>query len=754
MRREGMALPKVEVERRLAAIMVADVVGYSRLVEADEKHTLAALRTLHSEVIDPAIARHRGRIVKLTGDGFLADFASVVAAVAAAVDIQKGVAAEQVDILPARRIVFRIGVNLGDVVVEGDDLLGDGVNVAARLEQICPPGDVYVSGSAHDQLDGKLELRLDAVGEQHVKNIARPIRVYRVRLDGVARPAMRKMSWSRKLFPWAAAALALTVLAAAAWWFYPVRQAIPGPSMMVRPFDNLSDDKEQGYLAVGISEDLTTELARVPGLFVLSRTAAFDIDDPEKGAQQIAREMGVRYVLEGSVRRVGDDLRINAQLIDAASGGHLWAERYDGAWSDVLVLQNKVVSEVATALELRLTWSDGDATNGGTTNAAEYDAFLRGLELKSRGSPRDLAEAVQQFKRAIELDPTYGHAIAELAWVYYNSTGNEELERALGTGTLLETIKLAQATFSKAMRYPSARGYQLAGERHISHWESDLAIADLEHARTLDPSDVWNHRHLARAKILGGDAAEGLTNIEASLRVDPREVQWTTSLRGLAEFSLEHYADAAASLETTLNGPAPNNYNNLLPLMATYGKLGAADKANALRKDLDAYAEAYGDKGMTALLGPQHIPFMQLEDALRLQDGLIRAGIPDLPFDFDPKSKDRLSGDEMHALMYGHTIAGRVERAIDPGIKLIKDYKVGVPWSVTTSADGSSVRYIWGDIHNSGGRIHHEGDRDCLYFLYEKVCAAIFRNPSGTREQQNEYYWLIHWYLITFSVEQ
>ena len=416
--------------------------------------------------------------------------------------------------------------------------------MAARLEHICPPGGLLVSGSAYDQLDGKLDIELEAMGEQHVKNIARPIRVYGLRPSGVVKP--------HRLFLWAVVALILvTLVAAGAWWFYPVPQAIAGPSMVVLPFENLSNDKEQGYLADGISEDLTTELAQVPGLFVLSRTAASAYKGTDTSPRQIAREMGVRYVLEGSVRRAGDEIRINAQLIDGETGGHLWAKRYDGAWSDLLVLQNKVVSEVATALELRLALSDGDTTVGGTTNVVAYDAFLRGLELRLRGSPRDLAEAVGYFKRAIALDPTYGRAMAGLAWVYYIALGNQELEQALGTGTL-ETMKLAQTSFGEAMKYKSVSGYQLAAERHINHWESDLAIAALERAILLDPSDVWNYRQMAKAKILGGHAGEGLTFIEASLRVDPREFQWTTGLRGLAEFSLERYADAAASLEKTL----------------------------------------------------------------------------------------------------------------------------------------------------------------------------------------------------------
>ena len=651
--------------------------------------------------------------------------------------------------------MFRIGVNLGDVVVDGADIQGHGVNVAARLEQICRPGGVLISGSAYDQLDGKLDVTFHKLADQQVKNISKPIRTYGVRL-GQARRAPRptRKGRSPRLLQWGTVALVLLAVAvSAAWWLRPADETVCcGPSLAVLPFDNLSDDKEQGYLADGISDDLTTELARVPGLFVLSRTAALAYRDTNTDPKVVAAKMGVRHLLKGSVRRTGDNIRINAQLIDGKSGGNVWAQRYDGAWNDVLVVQDRVVSEVATALELRLTDTGKDATPGGTGSVAAYDAFLKGLALTSSTRPDDLPAAVLEFKQAINLDPAYGRAKAELAWVYYVSAGNEARQRALGTGTLA-TIALAQASFEDAMKYPSARAYQLAGERHINHWEADLAIADLERAIALDPSDVWNYRQMAKAKILGGHPDEGLAFIGASLRVDPREFQWTTALRGLAEFALEHYADAAASLEQTLAGPAPNRYDNLLPLMAAYGKLGAAEKANALRKQLDAYSLAYGDGEMTALLAAQHIPYTRPEDAVRFEEGLVRSGIPELPFDFDPASRDRLSADEMHALIYGHTVTGQVLQlgsAVDP--KLALDYKIGVPWSVTVSADGSAVSYVWGEVRNRGGHIHHEPGRDCFYFSYEKACAVVFRNPSGSRETRNEYYWLHHWYKIAFSV--
>ena len=734
--------------------MATDIVGYSRLIEADEKATLAAIRSLRSNVIDPAIAEHNGRVVKLMGDGAIVEFGSVVDAVACAVAIQRGARAQQRDILPERRIAYRIGVNLGDVVVEGDDLMGDGVNIAARLEQICPSGGLLVSAAAYDQLQGKIDMAFDDAGEQQVKNITRPVHVYSARIDGMARALPRKSSRPRWLMPAGAVAiLAVLVAGGGAWWLWPATSVDTKPSMMVLPFDNLSDDKEQGYLADGMSEDLTTELARVPGLLVMSRTAALTYKDKKVRPDQIAREMHVRYILEGSVRRAGEDLRINAQLIDATTGTHLWAERFDGAWSDVLTLQNRVVDNVALALELRLVRAVGDTSPGSTANPAAYDAYLQGLELEFRGSPQDFAGALTHFKRAIAIDPGYGKALAELAWIYEQSAGNEERQKALGTGQI-ETMHLAWDATQEALKHPSATVYQLIARRKTFNWQAEASIDALEHAIALDPSDVWNYREMALAKIFAGHPEEGLTYVAASLRVDPRDGGWPNWLRGLAEFSLERYPEAVASLEKNVAQATNPEYGDLLPLMSAYGHLGATEKAAALLPRILAYSKAYGDGGgMTVLLAAQHITYMKLEDVTRFQEGLLRAGIPELPFDFDPKSPDRLSGDEMHRLMFGHTIAGRVlDGATNAGTLQSKDFKSGVPWSVTVSADGSTYAYTWGEVADSGGHAHFEGNRDCFYFRDTRACAAIFRNPTGTRAEQNEYYWLHHWNLIAFSV--
>jgi len=341
----------VRAERRLVAILAVDIVGYSRLIEADESRTLAAMKAWRSEIFDPFVSDYHGRIVKLMGDGALVEFNSVVEAVGCAVASQKEVAARQIEIAPAQRLLLRMGINLGDVVVDGEDLLGDGVNVAARLEQMCEPGGLYVSGTAFDHLQGKFDLPLAFIGEHHVKNISRPVRVYRLSLEGNTDRSQGGPVRMRRWMVPVAVALLLLIGIPSAWFTLSrestdpasvARMAFPlpqKPSIAVLPFENLSSDPNQGYFADGMTDDLITELSKLSGIFVISRNSTFVYKGKPAKVQQVAEDLGVRYVLEGSVRREGNQVRVNAQLIDALGGQHLWAERYDGELSGVFGLQ-------------------------------------------------------------------------------------------------------------------------------------------------------------------------------------------------------------------------------------------------------------------------------------------------------------------------------------------------------------------------------------------------------------------------------
>ena len=364
------ATAEARVERRLAAILAADVAGYSRLMEADEEGTLAALRAVRRELGDPKIAEHRGRIVKTTGDGLLVEFASVVDAVRCAVEMQREMLARNAAIPAQRRIEFRMGINLGDRSIEDGDIFGDGVNIAARLEALAEPGGICLSAAAHEQVRDRLDITFDDLGEQQVKNIARPVRVYRVRPKGpLSTPGTPAPAGGRPGAPPRAGEGRVGVL------------PLPDkPSLAVLPFQNMTGDAEQEYFVDGMVEEITTAIARLPWLFVIARNSSFFYKGKAIDVKQVARELGVRYVLEGSVRKAGQRVRITGQLIDATTGNHIWADRFDGALDDIFDLQDRVASSVVGAIEPRLRLSEIErAAPKPTASLNNYDFYLRAL---------------------------------------------------------------------------------------------------------------------------------------------------------------------------------------------------------------------------------------------------------------------------------------------------------------------------------------------------------------------------------------
>src|SRR6266550_8216210 len=370
--------PAHQVERQLVAILAADVAGYSRLVGADEEGTLAQLRACRQELIEPCIAAHQGGVFKTTGDGMLVSFASPVEATRCAVEIQRGMTERNADVPDPKRLQFRIGINLGDVIVEDGDIFGDGVNIAARLEALAEPGGICISRTVRDQIRDRLPYPLEDRGEQSVKNIVRPVRVYALRPEAVAdlsassTPAMKPRRWGTTLATMLGGAAAVLVIALIiGWWLWPATKPSTAPSIaaatsisqplvaprlsiVVLPFANLSNDPDQQYFADGITEDLTTDLSRLAHMFVISRNTAFTYRNKPVDAKQIGRELGVRYVLEGSVRRSGNQLRVNAQLIDADMDAHLWAERFDRDTSDLFAVQDEITRRIAVALDIEL----------------------------------------------------------------------------------------------------------------------------------------------------------------------------------------------------------------------------------------------------------------------------------------------------------------------------------------------------------------------------------------------------------------
>ena len=372
--------------RKLTAILAADVAGYSRLMGADEEGTLNRLKAHRRELIDPKIAEHRGRIVKTTGDGMLVEFASVVDAVKCAVEVQKAMRERETDLAADQRVQFRIGVNTGDVIIDGDDIHGDGVNVAARLEALAEPGAICVSGVAWDQVRGKVAVSADDLGEKRLKNIERPIRVYRI--------APETETSERPTLP------------------------LPDkPSIAVLPFQNMSGDPEQEYFSDGVTEDIITALSRLRGFFVIARNSSFTYKGKSSDVRQVGRELGVRYILEGSVRKSGDRLRITAQLIDAISGNHLWAERYDRDLADIFSVQDEVTEGVVASIEPELYMAENlRSRTKAPANLDAWDLVMRAMSHLGKSTESDGRAAIDFLEQAVGRDPCYARAYALLAW--------------------------------------------------------------------------------------------------------------------------------------------------------------------------------------------------------------------------------------------------------------------------------------------------------------------------------------------------
>jgi len=479
------------LERRLAAILAADVAGYSRLMGSDEEDTLARLKVHRRELIDPKIGEHRGRIVKTTGDGILIEFPSVVEAVSCAVAVQQAMAERNAGTPDERRIVFRIGVNLGDVIVEDGDIHGDGVNIAARLEAIAEPGGICISEDAFRQVRGKVGAEFDDLGEQTLKNIARPLRVYRYR----------------------ALSAAATELPAAA---LPLPDK---PSLVVLPFQNMTGDAEQEYFVDGMVEEITTAISRLPWLFVIARNSSFVYKSRAVDVKQVARELGVRYVLEGSVRKAASRVRITGQLIDATTGNHIWADRFDGALDDIFELQDQVASSVASAIEPKLRQSEIErASRKPTANLTAYDLYLRALAQSYRYTQEGLTEAVVLARQALAIDPAYTPAAALVCLC----RGLQRIQGwgALSTEDVAEACRLARQAL-EAERDDAETISLAAWTLVFLAGEAEMAAAALDRALALNPNaaHAWSARGIIHAVRNQPEAA--IEALERARRLSP-----------------------------------------------------------------------------------------------------------------------------------------------------------------------------------------------------------------------------------------
>ena len=576
------------MERKLTTVLAADVVGYSALMERDEAGTHERLKAGRKELFEPEIARHHGRVFKLMGDGMLAEFGSVVDAVECAVSLQRGLAERNAEVPEEQRIQVRIGINLGEVIVEGDDRYGEGVNIAARLEQLADPGGICVSGKVAKEVEKKLAFGFEPMGAQQVKNIAEPVQAFRIRLDRTAMPRSVGLAKSKFRLRLTATSLVAVLLVAIAGfyglsrWVEDNGPPLPDkPSIAVLPFDNLSDDPQQAFFADGIAEDLMTDLSHLSGLFVIARNSSFAYKGKATDVRQVARELGVHYVVEGSVRRAGEQVRINVQLVDGLTGAHQWAERYDGAYADIFALQDKVTKAVVGALAVQLTGVEqATLSQHDTAVPAAYDSFLRGWEYYQRTTPEDYKKAIPYFERAVELDPKYGRAQAALAMVYFRSF-DQRWSGSLGISAD-QAFRKARDYLNLAKAHPTSTSHQVAGNISRERGWYDDALKEFAAAIALDPSDSWSYADQAYAMIWAGRPAEAEAQIEKAMRLDPRYPPVFLFYRGLAKFAQEQMPEAAKTFEEA------DRLNPDLPLLrlylaATYGLSGRVGRCHRRR---------------------------------------------------------------------------------------------------------------------------------------------------------------------------
>ncbi len=579
------------MERKLAAILCADVYGYSRLMGEDEEATLRTLSS-HRKIIDSLIEQHRGRFVNSAGDSVLAEFASVVNAVQCAVEVQTRLKVENANLPNVRRMEFRIGVNLGDVMVEGEQIYGDGVNVAARLESLAEPGGICISNTVHDQIKNKLALSYADLGEQHVKNISEAVRVFRVLPNGTAAipPGISRRHWRGGV-------LSLTGLAIIVGTIVLVQHlslkqphthaSIPPaqspaltlpdkPSIAVLPFTNMSGDREQEYFSDGITDDLITDLSRLPGLFVIARESTFTYKGKAAKLQDVGKELGVKYVLEGSVRRAAGQVRITVQLADATTGAELWAERYDRPLRDVFALQDEIVRRIVTTLNLELALSQkGILIPRTTENLEAYDDLLRGAEYFASVTKDGNARARPLFEKAIELDPKYAAAYAFLGENYYVGF---ELAFNPDPNGIERALKMEQQAI--ALDDSLSMAHSVMADIDASNHQDDQAGTEAQRAIALDPNAAAAYQILADVLNQQAKPAEALVAVEKAMRLDPQNPDIYLLQQGVAYTNLGRWKESITAFKRYLARYPQVIFAHAF-LVYDYSSLGDDDAARA-----------------------------------------------------------------------------------------------------------------------------------------------------------------------------
>ena len=628
----------------------------------DDSGTLAALKAHRRELIDPKIAEHDGRIVKTIGDGLLLEFSSVVDAVRCAVDVQRAMAERNEGIAPDKRLDFRIGINVGDIIIDGDDIFGDGVNVAARLEMLAEPGGICVSRVVRDQVLDKLSFTFDDLGAQQVKNIARPVEVFRVDLgseapqtQGRGRRDWQRLARSRQRRWLGAVFVALLVIGATIAWYiqssrttYREAASVPPatmlpdrPSLAVLPFDSLGGSSENSYFADGMTDDIITDLSKLSGILVIARNSSWTYKGKSVKVQQVAKDLGVRYVLQGSVRREGDTVRINAQLVDALGGQHLWAERYDGSIRDIFALQDKVIRQIVAALAVKLTHDERTRLElAETRNPQAYDAVLRGWAHYRQGSEDETNKAIALFEQAIALDPGYARAhaaVAAASWRIVQSSWESTTQ-----GGFQRAFDRMQKALVNATRQPNALAHTVSAEVLSKQGRYAEAFTEIDRAMALAPSDADNY--LSKARILNatGRAAEAEESVRWAMRLDPLYSPDYLRTLAMSLFHQQRYEEAVGTVERllALKTDASEDY---VTLIASLGHLGRKSGIPEAIKTHNQLSVAAATNSITVQMSGGwwwYGDMFNYDPAYRdrLMEGLRKAGVPegagtDIPFE-------------------------------------------------------------------------------------------------------------------------
>jgi TolB-like protein/class 3 adenylate cyclase len=724
------------LETKLAAILYADVASYSRLTGEDEVGTHRTL-SAYLDVMTATVRSYGGNVVHFAGDAVLAEFSTVSDALACAVAAQQEIGENNRDVPEERKLRFRIGVNLGEVIVDRNDIYGEGVNIAARLEALAEPGGVCVSGAVYDAIGNRLPLDYEFLGEQSVKNITKPVRAYHACLKpGVPPPtpsqsARRRPSRAGRTAAIAAGVAALVVTGLLVWYqsWTPreepariERMAYPlpdTPSITVLPFASMSDDPAHEFVSDGITEDLITDLSKMSGLFVIAPNTSFSYKGKSVPVRQVAEELGVRYVLEGSVRPAAGQIRINAQLIDATTGRHIWADRYDGKTADIFDLQDRVIASIVAALKLNLTEDERvQLAQIPTTSLEAYDYYLRADRLlyKYQGSNRQ--EAMLLYQRAIDLDLEFAEAHAgnaEASYMIWRASSDDILP-----GPVARKRAYDSAGRALALDPRNARAYAVLALLQSAEGQHDEAIESVEKGILLDPSNARSYRYLATILVAAGEHPRALGAMDTARRLDPKPAGQFYSDLGLVLFFNERYPESLEALEKARDAGAEPWER----LIMVYGALDRPDDARPIFEDRVLSRRPFASISYYRALHANHRLAADLD---RRVAAMRRAGVPEWPYRYEPPTGGRLGNRSLVDLTAGRAWSG----ATLSGMRFFQQF----------TGDGRVVLRDENSLLK--GTAWLDGDRLCMDFpsslLLRKDCGYVYRNPGGTADSQNEF---------------